>query len=100
MSYRQNLAGFGEPMDGMWDGFQRINTDMKRGGIVGVFRHGSPEMKRMVTVSQLEPALTYRVKTMDGKRITSLTGQALQTTGFAVNLTQLYDGELFELSNG
>jgi|GEM_PF-2475777 len=98
MSYRQDLAGFGEPMDGMWDGFQRINTDSKRGGIVGVFRHGSPETKRMVTVSQLEPALTYRVKTMDGKRITSLTGQALQTTGFAVNLTQLYDGELFELS--
>ncbi|WP_332367596.1 hypothetical protein [Spirosoma telluris] len=35
MSYRQDLAGFGEPMDGMWDGFQRINTETKKGGIVG-----------------------------------------------------------------
>lgn len=98
MSYRQDLAGFGEPTDGMWDGFQRINTDSKGGGIVGVFRHGSPETKRMVTVSQLDPARTYRVKTMDGKPIASLTGLALQTTGFAVNLPQRYDGELFELS--
>ncbi len=98
MSYRQDLAGFGEPMEGMWDGFQRINTDSKRGGIVAVFRHGSPETKRMVTVNHLDPARTYRVKTMEGKPVASLTGQALQTTGFAVNLTQRYDGELFELS--
>ncbi len=41
MSYRQDLAGFGEPMDGRWDGFQRINTDSKQGGIIGVFRHGA-----------------------------------------------------------
>ncbi len=29
MSYRQDLPGFGEPMEGMWDGFQRMNTDLK-----------------------------------------------------------------------
>ncbi len=40
MMYRQDLAGFGEPQEGQWDGFQRINTDTKSGGIVGVFRQG------------------------------------------------------------
>jgi alpha-galactosidase len=29
MSYRQDLPGFGEPKEGLWDGFQRINTDTK-----------------------------------------------------------------------
>ena len=43
MSFRQDLPGFGEPMEGMWDGFQRINTETKDGGIIGIFRHGSVE---------------------------------------------------------
>jgi alpha-galactosidase len=30
MSYRQDLPGFGEPKEGMWDGFSRINTESKR----------------------------------------------------------------------
>ncbi len=98
MSYRQDLPGFGEPMEGMWDGFQRINTDSKRGGIIGVFRQGATETKRMVTVKHLDPAKRYQVKTMDGKVIASLTGQALQNTGFAVSLTGKYVGELFEIS--
>ena len=98
MSYRQDLAGFGEPMEGMWDGFQRINTDSKAGGIVGVFRHGATETQRMITVKYLNPARQYQVKTRAGKVVTSLTGQVLQTTGFPVNLTQQYDGELFEIS--
>ncbi|MFD2934751.1 glycoside hydrolase family 36 protein [Spirosoma flavum] len=98
MSYRQDLAGFGEPMDGMWDGFQRINTETKAGGIVGIFRHGATEGKRMVTVRQLDPAKRYRVKAMDGKVVASLSGQDLQTTGFPVTLTGKYVGELFEIS--
>ncbi|MBC8152479.1 MAG: alpha-galactosidase [Bacteroidetes bacterium] len=98
MSYRQDLAGFGEPMEGMWDGFQRINTDTKRGGIVGIFRQGGTETKRMVTVRYLDPAKQYQVRSMDGKVVASLDGQALQTTGFAVDLTQPYAGELFEIS--
>jgi|GEM_PF-3095071 alpha-galactosidase len=36
MSYRQDLANFGEPMEGHWDGYQRINFDTKSGGIIGV----------------------------------------------------------------
>ena len=55
MSYRQDLNGFGEPMEGMWDGFQRINTDIKDGGIVCVFRHGAVETKRLLTVNYLNP---------------------------------------------
>ena len=98
MSYRQDLAGFGEPMDGMWDGFQRINTDTKAGGIVGIFRHGATETKRMVTVRQLDPANRYQVRSMDGKLVASLSGQDLQTVGFPVTLIGQYTGELFEIS--
>ncbi|WP_080058414.1 alpha-galactosidase [Spirosoma aerolatum] len=98
MSYRQDLAGFGEPKEGMWDGFQRINTDTKAGGIVGIFRHGAPETKRMVTVRQLDPTKRYQVKSMDGKLVASLSGQDLQTMGFQVTLTAMYTGELFEIS--
>ncbi|UFH57951.1 glycoside hydrolase family 36 protein [Spirosoma sp. KNUC1025] len=98
MSYRQDLAGFGEPMDGMWDGFQRINTETKAGGIVGIFRHGATETKRMVTVRQLDPAKRYQIKSMDGNVVASLSGQDLQTTGFPVTLTGAYVGELFEIS--
>ncbi|MEJ0104548.1 MAG: hypothetical protein WDO19_19185 [Bacteroidota bacterium] len=55
MSYRQDLHGFGEPMEGMWDGFQRINTDTKSGGIIGVFKHGATETEREVVVYYLNP---------------------------------------------
>lgn len=98
MSYRQDLVGFGEPMEGMWDGFQRINTDTKQGGIVGVFRHGAAETNRMITIWHLDPLKRYRIKSMDGKVVATLTGQVLQTTGFSVKLTRLYSGELFEIS--
>ena len=97
MSYRQDLAGFGEPMDGMWDGFQRINTDSKQGGIVGVFRQGAVEKTRQVTVNQLDPKRTYQIKTIDGKLMSTLTGEALQATGFTVSLDKPYDGVLFEV---
>ncbi len=59
MNFRQDLPGFGEPMEGMWDGFQRINTETKSGGIIGIFRHGSVETKRIVTVKYLDPEKTY-----------------------------------------
>ena len=48
MSYRQDLPGFGEPAEGFWDGWSRINTDTKSGGIIGVFRQGAAEKSRTV----------------------------------------------------
>ncbi|MBC7889681.1 MAG: alpha-galactosidase [Ferruginibacter sp.] len=98
MSFRQDLNGFGEPMEGMWDGFQRINTDTKTGGIVGVFRHGAIETKRQVTVRYLDPEKIYTVKQMDGKLMGTHTGKELGAQGFEITLPKLYDGELFEIS--
>lgn len=97
MSYRQDLPGFGEPMEGMWDGFQRINTDTKEGGIIGVFRHGSVETSRIVTVNWLDPLKAYQVKSIDGKVVASLTGSDLKTKGFTVNPGNLYSGVLYEI---
>ena len=97
MSYRQDLRGFGEPREGSWDGFQRINTESKTGGIIGVFRHGAIESKRIVTVNGLEPAKKYSVNSMNGKTIVSLTGDELRKNGFECVITELYAGELFEI---
>lgn len=99
MSYRQDLPGFGEPQEGMWDGFQRLNTDSKSGGIIGVFRQGSAEKKRLVTINYLNPSKQYQVKTMGGKTISSKTGIALKQEGFELTIPELYGGELFEISS-
>ncbi len=99
MSYRQDLKGFGEPKEGMWDGFQRMNTDTKSGGIIGIFRNGALETKRTIAVNYLDPGKTYSVKTIDGKEIARKTGEELKTTGIEVNITEMYGGELFEISS-
>jgi len=98
MSFRQDLPGFGEPMEGMWDGFQRINTETKSGGIIGIFRHGAVETKRIVTVNWLDPAKTYHVKLMNGKIIATLTGNELKIKGFSTSIDDLYSGDLLEIS--
>jgi alpha-galactosidase len=98
MSFRQDLPGYGEPKEGTWDGFQRINTDTKAGGIIGVFRHGAVETKRNVTVNYLTPDKMYKVKRLDGSIITIQSGDDLKTKGFEVVINKLYDGELFEIS--
>jgi alpha-galactosidase len=98
MSFRQDLPGFGEPMEGSWDGFQRINTETKNGGIIGVFRHGAVDASRTVTINNLDAKKMYRVKLMNGKVIATLTGEALRTEGFKISLAVTYSGELFEIS--
>ena len=98
MNYRQDLPGFGEPMEGMWDGFQRINTRTKTGGIIGVFRQGAVASKRLVTIQHLDADKIYAVKRMDGTVISTQTGKDLSTKGVEVGLEKLYDGELFEVS--
>jgi alpha-galactosidase len=97
MSFRQDLPGFGEPMEGMWDGFQRINTETKQGGIIGIFRHGSVETNRIVTVKYLDPIQTYEVKTTSGYVTATLTGKELKEKGFGVEIEGLYSGDLFEI---
>ncbi len=96
--FRQDLPGFGEPKEGSWDGFQRINTDNKSGGIIGVFRQGSFETKRKVIVNYLNPEKYYQVKTIEGKVIIKLTGEQLRTNGFEIELKDLYSGELIEIT--
>jgi alpha-galactosidase len=96
-SFRQDLPGFGEPQEGGWDGFQRINTDTRSGGIVGVFRHNSVEPVRRVTIAWLDPTARYDVRTFDGKLITTTTGSALGLTGFDWVLTERVAGQLFEI---
>ncbi len=98
MSYRQDLPGFGEPMEGMWDGFQRINTDTKSGGFIGVFRQGGMEAKRLITINGLAAEKIYQVKKLNGEIITTKTGKDLKMIGFEVTLDKVYDGELFEVS--
>lgn len=98
MSYRQDLYGFGEPMEGHWDGFQRINTDTKSGGIVGVFRHGSVDTKRRVLVKYLDPSIIYILKTKDGKILSKIKGSDLESKGFEIELSGKYSGELVEIS--
>ena len=98
MSFRQDLAGFGEPVDGAWDGFQRINTETKTGGIIGIFRQGSHETTRHVTISYLDPEKRYTVKKLDGTIIAAKSGKEWSETGFEVSLPKAYDGELFEVA--
>ena len=98
MAFRQDLPGFGEPMEASWDGFQRINTENSTGGFIGVFRHGSMESKRLVTILYLSKEKRYQVKKMDGEIITVQTGLELATKGFEVTINKEYDGELFEIA--
>jgi alpha-galactosidase len=99
MSYRQDLDGFGEPMQGMWDGFQRINTETQSGGIVGVFRHGSLETERYVRIKHLNPQKKYIVKScLSNVIVLKSTGADLAKIGFKVKLANEYSGELFEVA--
>jgi alpha-galactosidase len=98
MDFRQDLSGFGEPAEGFWDGFQRINSETKSGGIVGVFRQGAKEERRMVTVQFLGEKAVYNNKSApDGKLMGKMNGKELSDKGFEVVLGKTYDGTLFEI---
>ena len=99
MSFRQDLPGFGEPQEGAWDGFARINTETKSGGLVGVFRHNAVERSRRVAVRGLDPDAKYAVlKGAKGERVAEMTGRELEEVGFEVVLSKRCDGELFEIA--
>lgn len=99
MSYRQDLMGFGEPCEGSWDGYQRINSETHAGGIVGIFNQGSTEVERYVKVQLLYPSATYHIlRAPEGIEIGRMTGKELAEKGFQVKLNLKYDGSLFEIS--
>lgn len=98
MSFRQDLPGFGEPQEGSWDGFARINTETKSGGLVGVFRCNAAERSRRVAVRGLEPDAKYAVlKGAKGECVVELTGRELGEDGFEAVLPERCDGELYEI---
>lgn len=98
MAFRQDLQGYGEPAEGSWDGFQRINTDTGSGGIVGIFRQGSAEQERIVTVKYLNPDSEYEVrKAPSGDLITKSSGRELAAKGFPVKFENRYEGAVFEI---
>lgn len=98
MSFRQDLHGYGEPAEGNWDGYQRINSETKSGGIVGIFRQGSAENQRKVTVQYLNPELFYEVrKAPSGELVMVTTGRDLAEKGFVVSFNKSYDGSIFEI---
>lgn len=98
MSFRQDLPGFGMPMVGSWDGYCRINTETCSGGLVGIFREGSVEATRTVTVRDLAPDAIYSVmRGPDGCEIARMSGSDLERKGFQVTLDNEFDGELFEI---
>lgn len=98
MSFRQDLPGFWMPRVGGWDGFCRINTETRSGGLVGLFREGSAETTRVVTVRDLDPEASYSVRQgPDGREIARMTGAELEKKGFSVTLEGEFSGELFEI---
>ena len=97
-SFRQDLPGFGEPGEGRWDGYARLNTETKAGGVVGVFRENAAEASRQITVRDLAPLARYAVlRGPDGTRVAEMTGAELETKGFRVEFANRIDGELYEI---
>jgi alpha-galactosidase len=98
LMFRQDLPGFGEPTEGSWDGWSRINTETKTGGIAGVFKENAIEMERVVSVPFLLPDDQYEVrKAPHGELIGIFTGKELGTKGFRVKIEPKTGSELFEI---
>jgi alpha-galactosidase len=99
MSYRKDLPGFGEPTEGAWDGWMRINFKNRSGGIIGVFRQGAQEDTRKVYLRDLDPIKTYAVRLAPGgKEILRTTGERLMKEGFQAKTDELYDGNIYEVA--
>jgi alpha-galactosidase len=98
MSFRRDLPGFGEPREGAWDGWMRINNDTRSGGIVGVFRHGALEESRQLFVKGIEPDRDYVVRLAPGGEVVRrASGSDLMEQGFPVQIPAPYDGRIFEI---
>jgi alpha-galactosidase len=98
MSYRRDLPGFGEPREGAWDGWMRINNDTREGGIVGIFRQGAMEESRRVFLKGLDPEREFSVKLApEGVEVYRATGQELMHEGFTIEISSQYDGKILEI---
>lgn len=98
MSYRKDLAGFGEPADGSWDGWQRVNFQTQAGGIFGVFRQGALEDTRRVFLKDLQLSAQYVIKLAPHEEVVhQATGEALMKEGFAVSISEEYGGNIYEV---
>ena len=96
--FRQDLQGFGEPTEGSWDGWSRINTDTKDGGIVGIFKQGSLDDECTISVPGLDVGKKYRVKSAPlSEEVIIITGKELEEKGFKVKMKTKYDSKLFEI---
>jgi len=96
--FRQDLPGFGEPMEGHWDGWARINTDTGSGGIFGVFRQGGSETERTVALPGLVSEREYVIRRgPDGEAVGHFAGKELVEKGFRVRLSEKYSQALFEV---
>jgi alpha-galactosidase len=96
--YHQDLAGFGEPAVGRWDGFARINTDTRSGGLVAVFREAAAEWKRRVVVRVLDPSASYEVRSApDGAILTRVRGTDASERAFELELPEGTGFALLEL---
>ena len=99
MTYRKDLEGFGEPREGHWDGWQRINFQTGEGGIFGVFRQGTPEDTRTVFLKDLKPYEIYTVRQApSGKVVLRATGEELMhTDGIPVQMQKEYESKIYEV---
>ncbi|MEN1784750.1 MAG: hypothetical protein AAGF77_06370 [Bacteroidota bacterium] len=98
MSYRKDLQGFGEPREGHWDGWQRINFKTMNGGIFGVFRQGALASSRKVFLKDLDPNSIYEIKEAPtGTTVYRGKGSEIMSKGITVKLDRAYDAAIFEV---
>jgi alpha-galactosidase len=98
MSFRRDLPGFGEPTEGAWDGWMRINFNNRSGGIAGVFRQGALEDTRKVFLRDLDPEKTYTIRLAPGgTEIIRAKGESLMKEGFLVKIEDPYEGNIYEV---
>jgi alpha-galactosidase len=96
--FRQDLPGFGEPEEGHWDGWARLNTDTGSGGIFGLFRQGGAESTRGITLSGLDPAEEYIIRRgPGGEKVGQFSGNILREKGLPISIPEPYGAMLFEV---
>ncbi len=99
MSYRKDLPGFGEPQEGSYDGWMRINWKNHNSGIFGIFRQGALEGDRRIFLKDLDSNKRYTIRLApDGIEMQKATGKELMQKGFVVHFDKLYDGKIYEVS--